>query len=130
MVLFLKFFLKTPIFNLEVFMQKVIVFKDIKNKRWTVWSQDRTKHLGYMDELFMQNVTFFVDERKRQKIIKSKKRFPHAWIIGTLSKKSLKTNKQIVYNPYLFKHFVEKSSNKSRFKAKNVYLNKEGLVFC
>ena len=53
---------------------KVLVFKDIKNKRWTIWNEDKTKHLGYKDELILENCLFFVDKFKRNKILKTKKK--------------------------------------------------------
>lgn len=108
---------------------KVLVFKDIKNKRWTMWSLDRKIHLGYKDEMILSNCTFIVIEEKRKQVIKNKSRFPHAWIIGTISEnKKTMQSEEISYNPFTNKRFVNQN-NKFVIRRKNVFLNKEGKVF-
>jgi hypothetical protein len=79
---------------------KVRVFKDIKNKRWTIYCYDSGKHLGYSKEVSLKNVSFIVLEDKRKKINKTKKRFPHAWVIGDMITRNMTKNKnEINYNP-------------------------------
>ena len=109
---------------------QVLVFKDIKNKRWTMWSLDRKTHLGYSDDLILQNCSLFVDNEKREKILKTKKRFPHAWIIGTISNlknKKLKLKQQISYNPFQNGSFM--CGVRPCFSSKKIYLTGEGKVF-
>lgn len=108
---------------------KVLIFKDIKNKRWTIWSLDRKTHLGYIKETTLINCSFVVIEEKRKQVVKNKSRFPHAWIIGTLSKKKTKIrDEQISYNPFVNKNFVNQNK-KLVSRRKSVFLNKEGKVF-
>lgn len=107
---------------------KVLVFKDIKNKRWTIWDITKTVHLGYKDNLCLSDCLFFVDAKKSSKVKQTKKRFPHAWIIGRITKgckSSLK--KEVTYNPFKDKSF--KSANKKIVKSKMVLLNETGKVF-
>lgn len=106
---------------------KVLVFKDIKNKRFTLYNENKTKHLGYKKSLTLKNASFIVVEEKRKKVIKTKKRFPHAWIIGVLVKINNNLNKEVKYNPFKNKNFMNK--NKAVKKAKYVFFDKNGKVF-
>ena len=113
---------------------KVLVFKDIKNKRWTIWSINeetglRGKHLFHADELFLRNANFIVLEDKRKNILKSKKRFPHAWVIGEIDKKikKAKNQKEITYNPFKDKSF--KSQNKAVKSRKLIKFENDGKLY-
>ncbi len=106
---------------------KVLIFKDIKNKRWTIWNKDKTKHIGYADEVVLKNAEFVVLEEKRKRVIKTNKRFPHAWIVGNISKEKIVNKKNVTYNPFLDEHFNHKG--KKVLKAKYVVLNSKGKVF-
>lgn len=105
---------------------QVLVFKDIKNNRWTLWSLDRKTHLGYRQRLSLKQCKLVVIESKRKQVMKSKKRFPHAWIIGTLTK-ATKRAKLITYNPFKNKSFMK--GNKSLITASEVFFNSQGQVF-
>lgn len=106
---------------------KVLVFKNIKNKRWTIWDITRTKHLGYRKKLQMNNCSFIVDESKRKKVISTGKRFPHAWIIGEISAEDFIAKKEVNYNPFINNSFVSKT--KPVLRAKKVKLLNNGKVF-
>jgi hypothetical protein len=105
---------------------KVLVFKDIKNNRWTLWSIDRKKHLGYKKTFNLKDCELIVLQEKRDKVVRSGKRFPHAWIIGTLAPAKVKNN-PITYNPFKNKNFV--SQNKTVKKAKEIFFSSKGCVF-
>lgn len=105
---------------------QVLVFKDIKNNRWTLWSLDRKTHLGYRKNLSLKNCQLVVVESKRQQVLKTKKRFPHAWITGTLSKSS-KGTKLVTYNPFQNKNFM-KGSRKIT-SSPEIFFNSKGQVF-
>ena len=106
---------------------KVLVFKDIKNKRWTIWSLDRKKHLGYSDELCMVNCHFEVQEDKRNRILKTKKRFPHAWVVGEIVEESFNKKSLITYSPFKSKYFLEK--NKKVIRRKKLVFDNQGKLF-
>ena len=108
---------------------QVLVFKDIKNKRWTVWTPDKKKWLGYYDELTLENCSFVVLEEKRQRILDSRKRFPHAWIIGEISKSNKKQKKQISYNPFKNDSFVYDKSQRPVKSSKKAFFADNGKVF-
>lgn len=105
---------------------EVLVFKDIKNKRWTLWSLDRKTHIGYRKTLSLRDCSLIVIEEKRKQVLKTKKRFPHAWITGTLCP----IKKQIVpitYNPFTDDSFmVGKIKAK---KSKEVFFSSSGKTF-
>lgn len=107
---------------------RVLVFKDIKNKRWTVWNENKTKHLYYKKTICLIKCSFFVDSKKSNKVKQTKKRFPHAWIIGEVNK-SCKSNlkTEVTYNPFKDKSF--KSNGKRILKSNKVLLNQIGKVF-
>lgn len=106
---------------------RVLVFKDIKNNRWTLWNEDKTVHLGYRDSLVLDNCKLVVLEDKRQRIVKSKKRFPHAWIVGDLSKRKGSIKKEITYNP--FKNQFFKEGIKNAFRRKKLIFTDTGKVY-
>jgi hypothetical protein len=105
---------------------QVLVFKDIKNHRWTLWSLDRKTHLGYRKHLSLKDCQLVVVESKRQQVLKTKKRFPHAWIIGTLTKTTQGT-KLVTYNPFQNKSFMQ-GSRKIK-EASILSFNAQGQVF-
>lgn len=106
---------------------KVLVFKDIKNNRWTLWSIDRKKHLGYKKSFNLTNCELIVLQEKRNKVVKTKKRFPHAWIVGDLSKSHYTKNTKVSYNPFQNETFV--CNNKPLKKAKEIHFSASGEVF-
>lgn len=106
---------------------QVLVFKDIKNNRWTLWSVDRKTHLGYRQELTLKDCELIVVEEKRQRVLKTKKRFPHAWIVGTLISSSKKLTKPVTYNPFKNKKFM--ANQKPITQASQIYFNRQGKVF-
>lgn len=105
---------------------KVLVFKDLKNNRWTLWSHDRKTHLGYRKNLALKNCKFVVIESKRKQVLKSGKKFPHAWIIGELTTLAKKNNK-VSYSPFKDKNF--KVNQKTIKQAKYAFFNSKGSVF-
>lgn len=105
-----------------------LVFKDIKNKRWTIWSTDRKTHLGYADELFVKNAEFFVNQEKSLKVKKTRKRFPHAWIIGEVQSSSFKCKTEVFYNPFTMKTF-QNSQRRAVFQSNKVHMMSNGRVF-
>lgn len=108
--------------------QRVLVFKDIKNKRWTIWNESKTKHLGYRQNLTLKDCIFFVDVKSQKKISKTKKRFPHAWVYGIISKKTLLSKKKsVTYNPFTDKTFMCKG--KPLTQSKLVRFDSMGKVF-
>lgn len=108
---------------------KVLVFKDIKNNRWTLWSLDKKTHIGYTSSLSLINCSFIVIEEKRKQVVKNKSRFPHAWIIGTVKKtKSIPGKEQISYNPFINNTFVNQNK-KTVSRRKSIILNSLGQVF-
>lgn len=111
--------------------KKVLVFKDIKNNRWTLWNEKRTIHYGYRKHLMLANCQFLVDLNKRTKVLKTNKRFPHAWVIGTLLVNKNKVKKKLLssvsYNPFKDKSF--KQGRKSVMTSKVSFFDSSGKVW-
>lgn len=106
---------------------KILVFKDIKNKRWTLWNESKTKHLGYRKSLYLKNCIFFVDSEKCQKAKRSKKHFPHAWVIGEISLSVKPCRREVSYNPFKNTSFMNKS--RKVLKASSASFDSDGKVF-
>lgn len=95
----------------------VRVFLDIKNKRWTIYSVKTGKHLGYRKRLYLKHCRAMVIEEKRKQIIRTGKKFPHAWIIGVICRKQNYLKKiQITYNPFKDEFFKSGRVNIGRFR--------------
>lgn len=105
---------------------EVLVFKDIKNNRWTIWSIDKKVHLGYRKSLSLKDCKLIVLEDKRQKVVSTGKRFPHAWIIGKITKVKKQT-KEITYNPFKDKGFILK--NKIIKESNEIFFSSKGKCF-
>jgi hypothetical protein len=113
----------------KLFGQRVYVFKEIKNKVWTVWNEDRTERLFWARELNLTNASFFVDQSKRNQVMKSRKRIPHAGVFGILSDIIDLVGAEVYYNPFLTKKFQKKELGTDVSKAKALHFNKNGKVF-
>ena len=63
-------------------------------KRWIV--------VGYIDEIRLDNAQFIVGEKTRQKVIREKKKYVHAFVKGNWrsSWKLSGDHEQVYYNPY------------------------------
>lgn len=110
--------------------KKVLVFKDIKNKRWTLWNLNRTIHLGYKNTLKLKNCIFVVDQTKRKKVLKTGSRFPHAWVIGDLDLSKAKKNliNEVSYNPFKDRYF-KKNKKTKLLKSSKSFLDSTGKVW-
>lgn len=109
---------------------KVLVFKDIKNKRWTIWNEFRTKHLGYARSLNLLNSVFIVDRKASRRIKSTGKRFPHAWIIGTkASSKGVNRNlrEEVFYDLFSMSEF-SRINGQTVKRAKYIHLTAAGRV--
>ena len=93
--------MKFDLFYLGVFWQTP---RAIPPNDWSQWLPAL-----FCDDLILQNCSLFVDTEKREKILNTKKRFPHAWIIGTIAKtqrQKPKLKQQISYNPFQNESFM------------------------
>ncbi|WP_445292010.1 hypothetical protein [Bdellovibrio sp. BCCA] len=92
---------------------RVRVFIEVKSGKWTIWSEDGKRHLGYRKSLALQDVEFHVDQKKRAHVKKTGKRLPHAWATGILTKKSTQTRdfREVTYDPFTHRYF-QKSGRK------------------
>jgi hypothetical protein len=108
---------------------RVYVFKEIKNNVWTVWNATKTKKLFWTSELTLKDASFFVDEEKRQEVLTSQKRMPHAGIFGTIDKVKSNFTTEVYYNPFKTKHFKNKKNNNSIHTCKSVLFSDSGKVF-
>ena len=92
--------------------QKVYVFKEIKNQVWTIWNEERTHLICWATELQLTNASFFVDQIKREHVVRTNKRLPHAGVFGILTKiEGLSRTEEVYYNPFTTKKFQKRKSD-------------------
>lgn len=107
---------------------RVLVFRDIKNKRWTLYSVDMSQHLGYRTRLLLTDCFFIVDRDKHNDILRSGDRKPCAWIVGSIATcqdTSLMTT-AVYFWPHNKEHSFVKENNSRIERSKRVFLNSKG----
>jgi len=73
--------------------------------------------------IVLKDVEFKINKNGREKVLKTNVKNVHGFVCGNLSSNCLlHTNKEFIYNPYLYNHFVDKNTKKSLLKAKEVFL--------
>jgi hypothetical protein len=111
--------------------QKVYVFKEIKQGIWTVWNKEKTQKLFWTKSLTLINAHFFVDQEKREKVLDTGKRFPHAGVFGTLVNldPENQAGTEIYYNPFTTQSFEKRKAKTRVNKASRVVFSQDGRVF-
>ncbi len=107
---------------------RVLVFRDIKNKRWTLYSVDMKQHLGYRTRLFLTDCFFLVDASKHKEILESGNRKPCAWVVGSIA--SCQGTSSMVNSVYFWPlkkedFFVEENGRRVD-RSKAVFFNSKG----
>lgn len=71
---------------------------------------DKGKILAHVSEIYLSDPNFFVRQSGRIKVIETKQKNVHAWIIGNVlaCRYTLDNVKSIVYNPYVYETFMSK----------------------
>lgn len=106
---------------------RVLVFRDIKNKRWTLYTVDMKQHLGYRSRVFLTDCFFLVDQDKHNDILKTGERKPCAWIVGSIAscQDTALLVKSVYFRPHSKEHFFVKEERKIE-RSKQVFLNSKG----
>lgn len=83
----------------------VKVYKNLTNGKWSI-KQGR-KVVAHADEIFLRDPYFEVNEAGRQRVLRERKKYVHAYVCGHLSLDTVAIvgGRQVTYNPYKGEHF-------------------------
>ena len=108
---------------------KVQVYYNLNKKCLSV--RHKGKVIKHCDTLVLTDADFRVQPAGRAKVLREKRKNVHAYISGTLSGKDLshihkgkvwESKRHVVYNPYKYKTFVDKSTLEPITKAEVVHI--------
>lgn len=104
---------------------RVKVYFNLRKKCFSIQYKGRV--IGHSDKLCLENVEFKVSEAGRQRVLKSKRKNVHAFIIGNYSEIGWSDyGYKVSYNPYESSSFLLKLNNFGMtvpiHKAKSAFL--------
>ena len=86
--------------------RRVRIYYNLNNKCWSVKDMKMNRVVCHADELFLDFPLPVVSEAGRQRVIREKRKWVHAYIEGTVSPVPREgTWKGISYNPYKASYF-------------------------
>jgi hypothetical protein len=113
------------------------VYRNLHKKAWSIQiKKEKGWRVGtHASEIILKETTFKVYEAGREKVLKTKRKNVHAYIIGTLInfrrkgtlKKAGDLKDKISYNPYKANHFV--SRGKKIQSTPKAALTSQGKVY-
>ena len=88
-------------------LNKVKVYKNLTRNTWSIQDYKTRKVIGYSDNIRLEDAKFVVSEKTRQRVLTERKKYVHAFVVGTLVDTwNLKEEFELVrYNPYTFDFF-------------------------
>ena len=88
----------------------VKVYKNLTNGKWSIKQGNHV--VAHADELFLRDPYFEVNENGRQRVIRERKKYVHAYICGMLDTDitDVVGGSQITYNPYHNSTFVRRTT--------------------
>jgi hypothetical protein len=107
-------------------MQKVKVYRNIRNKMFSVLDYKTHRLITHMDTIVLKNVEFKVQKSGKERVRKTKQKYVHAYAVGNFYSEDflLDTNRLTLvnYNPYINDSFITFDDNKSINNTKICYL--------
>ncbi len=95
----------------ELLGRKVKVYRNLKQSCFSIKDANTNRVIAHADILMLSNVQFTVSEKTRQRVLREKKKYVHAYAVGILTaiegawKEGFKTFK-VTYNPFKGDSFV------------------------
>jgi len=116
--------------------KKVFVYKNLHKDCWSIKQGGLVK--AHAHDILLYETSFKVNRAGREKVIKEKRKNVHAGVVGYLDHPSPEyatwdddcgPYTEVTYNPYKYKSFVEKATEKPRWFSPFVKLtHKQVLV--
>lgn len=109
---------------------RVMVYRNLTKGCWSVKSMKSGKVCFHADSIAIVNGTFKVSEKGRQRVIREKKKYVHAGVVGEvgISPTTLDGWTRIRYNPYTTATFVD-MNDMPIHNASSIYLDVDGKVY-
>ena len=94
-------------------LNKVKVYKNLTRNTWSIQDYKTRKVIGYSDNIKLRDAKFVVSEAGRQRVLNEKKKYVHAFVVGTLVDNLgiIAEFEQVKYNPYVCGSFYNDASN-------------------
>lgn len=112
-------------------MSKVFVYFNLHKKVWSVKALDgerKGKVIARLPTLMIRGASFKVSEAGRQRVIREKKKYVHAGVVGYITEDSVESDKwtRVRYNPFIRGEFFTESG--AAYSAQFVRLNADRTV--
>lgn len=120
------FYLDAPADKLP---EKVFVYRNLKFKHRPVYSVRDVKTgrvVAHAESITLKDVEFVVGQRGRERVIREKSKNVHAGFRGRPTSKVVNVTKEITYNPYKYKSFIERDGEVPIYKASFARLDEFG----
>lgn len=110
-------------------MQKVFIYRNLTKKCWSVKDVKTNRVILHLDNVYLTNCKFKVSQKGRERVIREKKKYVHAGVVGYLyDPMNVSDFVQVRYNPYHNETFVD-MEGKTVHKADCVALLDTGKVY-
>ena len=109
---------------------RVMIYRNLTKGCWSVKALATGRVILHMDTIAISNGTFKVSERGRQRVLREKKKYVHAGVVGIIENvpNTLDGWSRVRYNPYTTSTFVD-LNNSPIHTAEKVYLDSDGRVY-
>lgn len=115
--------------------EQVIVYRNLRNGKWSIKSVESKLVLGHADEVVIIDAEYYVNESGRQRVLATKEKNVHAGVTGEFVDPSLygevnrSVMEEVTYNPYKYESFVRVADESKIENHKMVYLDNEHKVY-
>ena len=115
--------------------KKVFVYKNLHKDCWSIKQGGLVK--AHAHDILLYETSFKVNRAGREKVIKEKRKNVHAGVVGYLDHpipeyatwdEGTVDLTEVTYNPYKYKSFVEKATEKPRWFSPFVKLSHKQLL--
>jgi hypothetical protein len=109
---------------------RVMVYRNLTKDCWSVKSVKTGRVRFHVDCITIVNGQFKVSESGRQRVIREKKKYVHAGVVGEIGYSPITLDEwtRVRYNPYTTATFVDMDNNPIH-EASEIYLTPEGHVY-
>jgi hypothetical protein len=110
----------------------IYIYRNLHKHNWSL--KLRGKVICHLDYVFVKNPVFMVNQKGRDRVLKEKKKYVHAFVVS----KNFETNyihedvsslRPIYYNPYKTSCFVWKDNGSPVYSAGFCIMNSKGEVY-
>ena len=100
--------------------KKVQVYFNLHKKCFSVKDKKTRLVIAHVNSICLENVVFKVSEKGRQRVLSEKRKNVHAVVEGDITGVEGLGEISITYNPYKYKSFIIKGSDKPIANCKHV----------